>query len=223
MALPPITLPGGLPRFVDDSQSIDERDVYANVQSATGHGRKRRRFTVGDRQVTVAWPPLTQAQMASLDDWFENTLLAGQKSFSVELSDEESTGTVWWEARWLAPWAADPRAARWSVPGTLVLIGDPSDTGPDTGAIAVEFALELKGSVDVVGSLPIAVEFGLALQPALQIAVEFGLALLYIQNGASPTSDFRDRRWVWMQYPRRRGYAEDISDDEAIRRNWVQL
>lgn len=177
MALPPITLPSGVPNFVADSQQVDERDVYAGVERGSGAGRKRRLFTVSDRRVKVYSKPLTQAQMAALDDWYENALRAGQNSFSVLLSNQ-GPGELWWEAMWAAPYEANPSNGRWVVTGELVLFGTGSNTGPVLGRLAAEILVALLAAASIVSSAPLASEISIALEPGSALRSEISIPLL---------------------------------------------
>lgn len=177
MALPSILPPSGVPHFVESSQGITETDVYATVPTASGHSRKRPLRTAAERQVTVATPALSLAQMATFDAWFEDALQAGARAFAVPLTDEDSGGVVWWTARWLAMVPADPSNGRWNVTGTLVLSGEPSDTAPLSGDLAAEYGIDLDGSAVVIGATLLAAEYGIDLDVAQTLSAEYGIDL----------------------------------------------
>lgn len=183
MSLPGITAPGSAPAFLVTGHSQQADGLFASLTTGAGHLRRRRVGATQLRRVTVEWF-LTAAQMAAVDDWFENALVAGSLPFSARI-ENEGVGTVWWSAKWAAPWSAEPINAGkagivWHVVGQLVLSGSSSTTPPITSDLSVEFSAALVGSAIAVVPVPLAVEFSAALQPATPLAAEFEADLVSI-------------------------------------------
>lgn len=192
MSLPSITVPPGSPCFLAEGHAITEDSVYADVAPITGHSRTRRVWTVGERVVSVRWF-LEAADMARVEAWFENDLLAGSRQFSVEVrSQADGQALVWWAARWVHFETEMMALGRGTVSGQLFLVGEPSDTPPDTSALAAEISIPL---MDVRSSLPLpvhlAAEVLIALTQPAQLRAEIVIALLsaYTHTGARITED----------------------------------
>lgn len=180
--LPPVMMPF-IPHIADGF-AIDEAGVYARPELATGHSRLRRAYTVPERSVQIAWL-LTDAQMAQIDDWYENALEGGSLAFSVPVKRQQSAeinpgAVAWWAAKWAEPPRCAPRrGGLWHYSGTLRLFGDQSDAGPAALPLAAEIALPLYGQARLSVSQYIAAEFSLALFEQRSLGpVGFGVALV---------------------------------------------
>ena len=157
--LPPIPLPFRAPGhgFVED-------DVYADVQPATGHARRRRLYTVSERTVDVSWL-LSAANAAIVDEWYEDVLAAGSAFFSIQVQGQDSLDLLWWRAKWLGPLTFAPREGDiWLVSGRLKLYGDQgSASAPASSPLGLELRLPLYGSASVIVSTPLGIELELPL------------------------------------------------------------
>lgn len=174
-----ITLPAGTPAFLREGHAIDPVSAFAQVPMRTGHSRKRRIFTVAPRIVSVQLQ-LNQAPMTALDDWYENTLHAGERRFAAQVQNQ-GPGLRWWEAQWLEPYTAEqPTSAVWRVRGQLLLTGEGSETAPDTSALDIEFNAALSGSAALTVGAAIAAEILAALVRSTRLAAEFVAALLHV-------------------------------------------
>ena len=176
MSLPTLTLPGSIPAFLISQHTLAGQELYANVQPSQGHQRKRRLTTSRMIKATAALE-LTSAQMATLDDWYENALLAGQRQFAARLSGVGAP-IQWWGCASAAPFSAEPRPADagvlWLVTWSLVLIGEPSASAPTQSGLSMAIALELDGSAQIIGNSALT----LALQMELIVPAPLSLALL---------------------------------------------
>lgn len=187
MSLPSITVPPGAPCFLAEGHAITEDSVYADVAPITGHSRTRRVWTVGERVVLVRWF-LEAADMARVEAWYEHDLLAGARQFSVEVrSQANGPALVWWAARWVSFETEMMALGRGTVVGQLFLVGQPSDTPPDTSALAAEVSVPL---IDVRSSLPLpahlAAEVSIALTQPAQLRAEVAIALLSAHTHTGP-------------------------------------
>ena len=179
MSLPAILVPPTLPRFIAAGHAITEGKVFAVSKPAAGLRRLRRLFSVSERVVDISWR-LSQAQMVVLDDWFENALAAGDRFFSIQVQDQDSTALLWWRAKWLAPYRAEAQpGSYWSVTGQVKLYDVGTSTAPASTGLAVTFGLALTGTARLtVGQDLGTVTFGLALTASSTLGtVTFGLAL----------------------------------------------
>lgn len=162
MALPEITPPPGTPPFRVAGHAISPGSVYGDVPMGAGHGRKRRLYTQAPRDVDVSWR-LTQAQMTAVHDWFENTLIVGERPFAALVANQ-GPGLRWWEAKWLAPYKHRPLpGGRWLVTGQLRLAGAPSAEAPGASSLSLSISVALTGSATLTVGKPLAVEFEVAL------------------------------------------------------------
>ena len=186
MALPGITLPDGVPILLGEGHAIEESSVFAAVKPTTGHRRMRRLYTVPDRVVPVNWS-LNSAQMAVFDDWFENALAVGSNFFSIRVKDQDSAGLLWWKAKWVEPYTADPVAPnRWHVTGSVKLFGEGSATPPDVSALALEISVPLTGSAVVTAPQGLELEITVALVSTTGIGnLEFSAQLLQVSFAVS--------------------------------------
>ena len=196
MSLPSITVPPGSPCFLAEGHVITEDSVFADVAPITGHSRTRRVWTVGERVVSIRWF-LEAADMARVEAWFENDLLAGSRQFSVEVrSQADGQALVWWAARWVTFATEMMALGRGTVSGQLFLFGDPSGTPPDTSALAAEVNVPLTDIRSGV-SLPahLAAEVSIALTQPSQLRAEITIALLptYTHAGQRVTEDNAQR------------------------------
>lgn len=180
MSLPGIFEPSGLPAFLAANHDHQPEEIYAQQSRGTGHARRRRVYTEPQRIVSVS-RVLTPAQMQAYDDWFENTIIVGQTHFTAWVANL-GAGQLYWDACWIAPYLSEPFATPggvfWRITGRLLLSGEPSETRPADGEIAVEFIAHLTGAASVVIPVELAVEFTAYLSPATHLAVEFESDLL---------------------------------------------
>lgn len=179
MALPEIRPPSGTPCFLAAGHAIAPQSVYADVQMRSGHLRRRRLFTTAPRIVSVSWL-LEADQMAAVDTWFEDVLLAGERPFSAQVANQ-GPGLLWWTAQWVEPYQTEAlHLGRWRVTGQLLLTGVGQVEDPYTPDMAVEFGAPLTSSAELTVITRLAVEFGAALlQVTGRLAVEFGSALVH--------------------------------------------
>lgn len=162
MSLPGITAPVGTPLFLADGHSITEDSMFAAVRSRTGHARLRRVRTAGERIVSVAWL-LEADELLSVIDWFEDTLQSGALEFAALVANQ-GPGQRWWRARWVSFETEMLHKGRGRVTGTLFLIGDPSETGPDLSQLAAEAVVALQSSATATIPALLAAEVVIALQ-----------------------------------------------------------
>jgi hypothetical protein len=141
MTIPLITAPAGTPFVLAEGHGIEEDSVFAQVPFATGHSRARRVWTVTERLVTVRWL-LEADEMAAVDEWFEDTLQAGALEFAAQMKNV-GAGLLWWRARWVSFQTEMLHLGRGRVSGVLLLTGEGSETGPETGVLRMEVAAPL--------------------------------------------------------------------------------
>lgn len=123
MALPTILAPAGTPVFLAEGHAIALRNVYAPVRFAKGTARQRRVVTAQQRIVAVEWL-LSGAQMADVEQWYEQTLDAGAIEFSARVANQ-GAGLLYWRARWLEFQTEMMHLGRGRVSGKLLLTGTP--------------------------------------------------------------------------------------------------
>lgn len=175
-ALPAIMVPSVAPVFLAEGHAIDEDSVYAQVDMKTGHSRARRVWTVTERVVTVMWL-LPGPVMEVVDDWYENTLLAGELKFSARVRNQ-GPGMLWWAARWIT-YQTEMLPNGWGkVTGSVLLTGEGSSIPPSTGDLAMEIAVPLLSiSESLFGENSLAMEISVALLQPLEMAMEIVVAL----------------------------------------------
>lgn len=177
IGMPGIRPPAGTPCFLASAHSISPDSVFVDVKMRVGHARKRRVFTAAPRVVEVAWV-LEAAEMAAVDAWYKNALLAGEREFAAQVK-RQGPGMLWWRARWVEPYAAEAlHLGRWRVTGRLLLTGVGQEADPYVPGLAVEFGAALTGTASLTVETMLAVEFGAELLQSQTLAVEFGAALL---------------------------------------------
>lgn len=162
MSLPGITAPTGTPLFLADGHSIGEDSMFDSVRSRTGHARLRRVRTAGERVVSVAWF-LEADELLAVIDWFEDVLQAGALEFAALVANQ-GPGQRWWRARWISFQTELLHKGRGRVTGTLLLVGQPSETGPDLSQLAAEVSVALQSSAAVTIPALLAAEIVIALQ-----------------------------------------------------------
>lgn len=185
MSLPGIMAPAGTPVFRNDGHSREDDSIYANVRPTTGHSRTRPLFTRADAVVNVELF-LSAARLAAWDDWYEDALLAGARSFAAQVKNR-GPGLLWYEVRWIDFSIEMLPGNRGKVLGKLLLIGDGTTTPPDTSSIAMEMRVPLVGVAGTVSSSSsLAMEMDVRLvQPAL-LGMEVLVALLGV---AAPSGE----------------------------------
>lgn len=171
--------PSSLPEFLVEGHGFQADSLFANVRASTGHQRKRRRWTTpAPRTFPVSWT-LTEAQMAALDAWFEDTLLAGERHFIARAATE--SGLRYWEAVWVAPYTSEPinipGGLVWRVVGAITTFGESSPTPPFSGELAVTYGLPLEAEAAVQASAALSVTYGLPLTTPLPLSATYGLDL----------------------------------------------
>jgi hypothetical protein len=222
MTLPTITAPSGTPVFLAEGHGIEEDSVFAQVKFATGHSRARRVWTVTERVVSVQWF-LEADEMLAVDDWYENVLLAGAREFSAYVRNQ-GDGMLWWRARWVEYRTEMLHKGRGRVTGSLLLTGEGSVTGPDTGALEMEIAvalLDTRSTVSVPSGLAMEISIAL-LQPQL-LAAEITVALLSVDTTVGPSSGDIGRLWAGMAITPGRSDDIDITDQTLIQRAWMEI
>lgn len=192
MSLPSITAPPGTPAFLVDGHAIEEDSVYAQVRTATGHSRARRRWTVMERVVSVGLI-LEADQLEAFDEWYETALLAGAREFAAQIANQgEGARKLWWRARWISFDIEMMHRGRGYVRGSLFLSGDGSEEGPNTGALAMEVAvplLDIRSAVHLPAGMAMEIEVAL-LQPAvLRMEIIVALLTTYVPAAARLTED----------------------------------
>jgi hypothetical protein len=178
VALPFITAPAGLPAFLAAGHGIDESELFAPVKPTTGHRRLRRIYTVPERTVNVAWR-LSAAQMAVVDDWFENALNAGNQFFAAQVQDQDSAAALWWKAKWLAPYQTNALPGGWwRLSGQLRLFEVGSATAPVATALSIAYTVPLTGSAVVTSPQYLSMSFTVALTSTASLgSINFSAAL----------------------------------------------
>ena len=175
--LPEITPPSGTPVFLLAGHGATPKPAYADVAMRTGSPRRRRTCTAAPRVVTVGWL-LEADQMAAVDAWFEDTLLAGEREFSARVKNI-GPGMLWWTARWIEPYSAEAlHLGRWRVTGQLLLTGQGQEADPYSPNLYAEFGAALRGTVALTVVPMLATEFGFAVERSMAIRVAFGVELL---------------------------------------------
>lgn len=162
MSLPGITAPVGTPLFLADGHSITEDSMFAPVRPRTGHSRLRRVRTAPERVVSVGWL-LEADELLRVIEWFEDTLQAGALEFAALVANQ-GPGQRWWRARWVSFQTEMLHKGRGRVTGTLFLVGDPSETGPDLSQLAAEAVVALQSSASATIPSLLAAEVVIALQ-----------------------------------------------------------
>jgi hypothetical protein len=188
MTLPLITVPEGTPCFLAEGHGIDEDSVFAQVPFATGHSRARRVWSVTERLVSVSWL-LEADEMAAVDEWFEDTLQAGAAEFAAQVKNV-GAGLLWWRARWVSFQTEMLHLGRGRVSGVLLLTGEGSVTGPETGVLRMEVLvplLDVRSLVDV--AKPLAMEVLVPLRQPAVLRMEVFVALADLSATARLTED----------------------------------
>jgi hypothetical protein len=195
MSLPGITAPPGTPVFLASGHTVSEDSVYRTVKYGTGHSRSRRVTTIAERIVTVQWF-LEAGDMEAVDDWFENTLVAGTRMFAAQVANQDAPGLLWWAARWISPPEYEMlHLGRAKLSGQLLLTGEGSVTGPDTTALAAEFEEALSANpILIPTNASLAAEFEEALIVPLLFFVEFEEALAQPEPGEPRVTEDDDDR-----------------------------
>ncbi len=163
MVLPTILAPSLAPAFLVQGHEFTETGAFSEVPTGTGHVRQRRTKTATERIVSVRWW-LEADALAAVESWFENDLEAGSKAFTARVANQEGGGLVYWAARWISFECELLHYGRGRVSGSLLLIGDPSDTGPELGELALEAVIALQGTGTATIPNDLALEAVIALE-----------------------------------------------------------
>ena len=188
MALPELLLPDGTPAFLADGHSIELTPMYADVPTRTGHGRRRRVFTVVPRIVSVGLQ-LTAAQMLAFHNWFEGPLQAGAQSFSAQVANQ-GPGLLWWQARFVEPYTAyaGEAGASFRVRARLLLVGSGTAITPYTPAMNAATVIALVGSAVMTAPVNLAADSTMAMLPLSTISADTTVAMLIPADLAAGTT-----------------------------------
>lgn len=195
MALPFIFLPPGMPYTTAQGHGITIEDQFDFVPMLQGEGRKRRLFTASPRTASIRWY-LSEAEMHVLDAWFQDTLDVGERKFVIPIA-KLGPGIEYWAAEWIEPYTAEPIQSKqrsfW-VTGSVLLTGEPSDTLPDTGQLALDIAVSLGGFAAPSPApnplaLDIVVSLGTLTLLQLDIVVSLGQGTSYDSGGSELRMD----------------------------------
>lgn len=179
MALPTILAPSVAPVFLAAGHEFTETGAFSEVPVGTGHSRMRRTRTTTERVVSVRWF-LEAAALAAVESWFELDLKAGSLPFTARVASQEGAGLVYWAARWISFECELLHYGRGRVSGSLLLIGEPSETGPELGELALEatIALQATGTATIPSDLALEAVIALeALSGDLTMQLEATIAL----------------------------------------------
>lgn len=145
MPLPNLVMPAGLPLFLVAGYGADYQSPYGLVGMGTGHARKRRLVTRRPRVVNSSMI-LDEQQAADFHAWHRDSLINGQRSFSVR-TQIEGGPLVWYEAQFVSMYNATMmHLGRKRVDMILRLIGVGSVDGPALGQFVGSAGLEVTGS-----------------------------------------------------------------------------
>jgi hypothetical protein len=224
MSLPLIFTPAGIPLPLIEGFGIALGEQFDHVGALQGEGRKRRVYTTAPRTAQVAWL-LTEQQMADFDGWLENTLQALTQRFTLGLQ-RIGVGLEYWAAEFVGEPSKDPIPSPnglWRVVGSVLLTGEPSDTPPETGALALRTIVELNGSAVLTVPNPLSLHTYVRLGSRVALSLRTIVELNITNNGAPASDEFLDERWVMMRYPWAAGYTAEITDDTAAEYSWLDL
>lgn len=194
MTIPSVKAPAGTPRFLYEGHAVEEDSVFAQVKFATGHSRARRRWTTTERVVEVSWF-LTQQRLLAVDYWYQNTLEAGSKEFAAEVK-RLGAGTQWWTARWISYQCEMRPGNRGVITGSILLTGEPSDTGPTGSALELAVSASLidtRSAVSVTKRLQLHVSAALVSPTLLGLNVNASLLSIYTTLGLREAGGFELR------------------------------
>lgn len=169
--------PIGTPVFHVSGHSSVQVTRYANIAMRTGQPRRRAVFTSTPRVVSVVWL-LESAQMAAVDAWFEDTLLAGEREFAAQVKgigyQAGPDGMLWFTARWVEPYQAEAmHLGRWRVTGQLHLTGEGGTTDPYSPNLVAEYGASLLASASLSVMPLFEAEVGAALSRTFNVFVEY--------------------------------------------------
>lgn len=222
MALPELTLPPGTPGFQAEGHAIELKPLYADTPMRTGHPRKRRLYTVVPRTVPVLLI-LTQDQMTAFHDWFEGPLAAGANTFSAQVA-RQGPGLLWWEARFVEPYTAEPMAGvYWRVTANLLLTGVGSPTAPYTPNMFAAVYVGLSGAASIQASALLSAAATIELlNVENRLSAAVNVDFIAVRDGAPASAVDFEKRWIWMRYPYDRGRTADVTDSsEFDQRSWM--
>jgi len=162
MSLPNIRVPPGTPRFEAAGHGIESDSAYAQVEYTTGHSRARRVTTEAQHVVSVSWF-LSAARLAAIEEWYETSLLAGERQFAAEVKTE-GDATEWWTARWISFQTEMKTKNRGRVSGSLLLTGTPEAEPPNGVDLSMTVGSAL---VDTRSTLALATDMSMSVGAAL--------------------------------------------------------
>ena len=189
MALPEVLMPAGILPFAAADHVITPEPLYVQVDRQAGHTRSRRRFRSVPTMASTSFE-VTQAQLEAFFDWHENALVAGSLPFAANIA-KIGPGTEWWKA-YIVKYTVDhEEGSHHTVRVQLKLVGEPSDTGPASATMAVEFLAELMSSADPNFGSAMTIEFVSTLETDVDmgplLSVQF-FGRLYTQVGDGPAN-----------------------------------
>lgn len=179
MTLPTILPPSSAPAFLVDGHEFAETGAFSPVRFGSGHARLRRVRSATKRIVFVRWF-LEAAPLAAVEAWYESDLKAGSLPFTARVANQEGEGLVYWAARWLSFECELLHYGRGRVSGRLLLIGEPSETGPELSELALEARIGLEAIAEATIPSDFALEAVIALEASLgdpNMALEVAIAL----------------------------------------------
>lgn len=176
--IPEIRPPAGIPVFALAGHTVTPKPSYSDIEMRTGQARRRRVCTSAPRVVSVGWV-LESAQMAAIDEWYEDTLLAGERQFSAQVKGiglvGGTEGLLWYTARWIEPYSAEAlHLGRWRVTGTLLISGEGQEADPYSPEMLIEYGAAVRTTASLIVSPRLAVEYGAAFERSFLLAVEYG-------------------------------------------------
>lgn len=195
MALPNLLEPSGLPYFLLAGHSITAEPTHDDFEWNQGHGRKRKVFTAREKTVNVS-RDMSEAQADVYDDWLENALQVLDNHFTAHIATLGLTAT-YWDAQFVSPPQWTPRPVvrynpdtgrhehqlRWRLDGQLLLTGQGEATAPTGTDLAVEYVVLLDGSATIASGVALEVEYDVQLNSSLPLEVEYLVALLPVVPG----------------------------------------
>ena len=101
--------PTSLPSPTVEGYGIQPQAAFIRTDMDQGPARQRRRFTTAPTHCPVRWL-LTEAQLATLESWFDGSISAGSAWFTVKLRNGQGQQAV--DARFIEPWKASLLSGR---------------------------------------------------------------------------------------------------------------
>lgn len=173
MALSQILMPDGTPAFLRDNHAIELFPIYGETPVQTGTPIVRRMWVSVPRIVDVALEINTSIKNA-IDDWFENTLLVGERAFSAQVQNQ-GPGLLWWNCKFLAPPKTEFLGGDWwRLTGRLLLDGTGSVTGPVPTGLTGSVNIQLMASAVLLATQPLSGAVTINLLPVSAVSALSG-------------------------------------------------